>query len=314
MNKKLKSKPIKRVYFLFDKILKVFYTQTKKERTIQMEVKQSGPLLEQLYVLYQDYSKKKVKNYLKSGCVYVNHQPITQYDFVVSKGSQIEIHKENKTHKHSALPILFENQDFLVIDKPSGLLSIGTEKEKEKTAYHLMRQFLTERGRGEKLFILHRLDRETSGVLVFVKNERLKRLLQENWNQLVKERSYVAVVEGIAKEQETLRFSLKEGKDYKMYVVPNGKGQLAVTHYRCIQTHQGKSLLSISLDTGRKNQIRASLAHIGLTIVGDSKYGASKKASRLYLHANKLVLIHPITKQKFQFESKVPKDFKTILK
>ena len=279
-----------------------------------MEVKQKGTLLETLYFLYPDSSKKKIKNYLKSGCVYVNGKIVTQYDYLVSQGNTIEIHKENKTHKHSLLPILFEDDTFLVVDKPKGLLSVGTEKEKEKNAYHIVRQFVKERGRGEKVFVLHRLDRETSGVLVFVKNEKIKHLLQNEWDKFVKEREYVAVVSGLAKQEDCLRFYLTEGKDLKMYVTSKQKERLAITSYQCMASKNGKSLLKVSLETGRKNQIRASLSHVGLPILGDLKYGASKKSNRLYLHASKLSLIHPVTHKKYQFVSKVPKEFQEVLK
>lgn len=278
-----------------------------------MKIENSGILLDILYRIYPESSKKKVKGFLKSGCVYVNGKQITQYDFLVREGSRIEIRKENKTHKKSPLPILFEDDTFLVIDKPAGLLSIGTEKEKRKTAYHQMRLFVNARGRGEKLFILHRLDRETSGVLVFVKDERVKHLLQEKWNQLEKERSYVAVVEGVSKEEDTLCFSLEEGKDLKMHVVPKGKGKGSVTQYQCLQKSKQRSLLKIALKTGRKNQIRASLSHVNLPILGDRKYGSIKKEKRVYLHADCLSLEHPITHKIYRFESKVPRTFYKVL-
>lgn len=279
-----------------------------------MQVREAGMLLDVLYILYKDSSKKKVKGYLKSGCVYVDGMQVTKYDFWVKKGSTIEIRKENKTHKRSPLPILFEDEVFLVVDKPSGLLSIGTEKEKERTAYHKMRNFVKERGRCEKIFILHRLDRDTSGVLVFVKEEKIKHLLQENWNHFIKERSYVAVVKGLAKERDTLRLSLEEGKDLKMHVVHQGSGKLCITKYKCIRQGKSRSLLDISLETGRKNQIRASLAHVGLPVLGDTKYSSCQKEARLYLHASRVVLEHPITHKQYVFSSEMPSIFQMAVK
>ncbi len=253
-----------------------------------------------------------MKGFLKAGCIFVNGKKITQYDAFVPKGSTLEIHKENKTHKKCPLPILFEDEDFIVIDKPAGLLSIGTSKEKEKTAYHILRTFIKERGRKEKLFILHRLDKETSGILVFTKNERIKQALQNNWNQLVKERSYFAIVEGKVKPQETLRFSLQETKDFRMKVVPKEEGKLAITKYCCQEQGPCYALLKITIDTGRKNQIRTSLAHIGNPVLGDRKYGG-KKEKRLYLHADKLVFVHPFTKKEYVFASKVPSSWKSLV-
>ncbi len=272
-----------------------------------------GPLLEMLYQIYPDSSKKKLKSYLKSGCIYVDGRQVTKYDFWLKKGSQIDIRKENKTHKRSPLPIIYEDDNFIVVDKPNGLLSIGTLKEKEKTAYHKMRTFIKERGRGEKIFVLHRLDRDTSGILVFVKDEKLKHLLQENWNSCVKEREYVALVSGKAKDMDSIELYLTEGKDLKMHVT-NNKGKKAITKYQCLKQNDAYSLLKVSIETGRKNQIRATLSFIGLPIVGDLKYGSLKKANRLYLHATKLILEHPITKKRYVFESKIPREFKEFFK
>lgn len=271
---------------------------------------QQGPLLEQLYSLYPSLSKKKIKGYLKAGCVYINGKQVTQYNFLVSRNSTVEIRKQNKTHKRSPLPILFEDHDFLVIDKPTGLLSVGTDKEKEKTAYHKMRVFVNQRGRNEKLFVLHRLDKETSGVLAFVKNEKLKFLLQNHWDQLVTKREYIAIVCGHAKKDDTICLFLEEGKDLKMHVTSPQKGKKCITKYQCLEQNEQYSLLQIHITTGRKNQIRASLAFVGLPIVGDVKYGKVSKEKRLYLHASCLSIEHPLTHKRYTFLSKPPASFK----
>ncbi len=272
-----------------------------------MKTQIEGPLLEVLYDTFKDSSKKKIKSYLKTGCVYVNGKQVTKYDFFISKGSYIEIKKINKTHQKSPLPILFEDDSFLVVEKPAGLLSIATEKEKEQTAYHKMRTFVNMRGRKEKLFILHRLDRETSGILIFVKDEKLKHLLQQNWTEFVKNREYFAIVSGNPKEKDVISLCLDEGKDLKMYVSKNGKK--CITKYKKLLKKDSYALLKVQIETGRKNQIRASLAYQNLPIVGDLKYG-NKKGKRLYLHASNIEIEHPITHQKYHFKSKEPREFK----
>ncbi len=277
-----------------------------------MKIQIEGPLLEVLYQQYKDVSKKKVKNYLKMGCIYINGQQVTKYNFPVFVGDELEIRKENKTHHKCLLPILFEDEDFLVIEKPAGLLSIATEKEKERTAYHEIRDFIKKRGRGEKIFLLHRLDKDTSGILVFTKKQMIKQRMQAEWNTCVEKRGYIAIVDGIAKEEETLRFYLKEDSSYRMRITSSQKGKLALTQYRCLEKGKKRSLLQIQITTGRKNQIRASLEEVNLPILGDKKYGG-KKADRLYLHANQIVFVNPITKKKYHFESKMPRGWKTKL-
>ena len=146
-------------------------------------VKEKGELLDTLFILFKDLSKKKIKNYLKDGGVLVNGKVVTKYNTIVKKNDVIELSKTNKTHKKSNLDIIYEDEYFFVINKPAGLLSISTTKEKEKTTYHYIREFIKNRKKSDKIFVLHRLDKDTSGVLVFVKDNTLKNLLQNNWDK-----------------------------------------------------------------------------------------------------------------------------------
>ena len=203
------------------------------------------------------------------------------------------------------LNIIYEDKEILVVNKPSKLLTVGTDKERERTLYHEVREYLHKKN--QKVFVVHRLDKDTSGIVLFAKNPRLKELLQRDWLRYTRE--YRAVVEGkLPKIKDTLRFYLQEDKTHHVYV--SDKGLSSVTEYEVLSANSTQSLLKVRIKTGRKNQIRASLAYIGNPIVGDKKYEAKiNSLSRLGLHANKLVIKHPITNKEMTFISKAPKVF-----
>ncbi len=209
--------------------------------------------------------------------------------------------------------ILYEDHEFLVIDKPAGQLSVATEGS-QNTAYRQATDYIRIRNKRARLFIVHRLDRDTSGVLLFAKNEALKLALQENWNELVRRRGYQAIVAGKPpKEADTLRSYLLENRAHIVYSAQEKKGgKLAVTHYRFLKERKGYSLLDLSIDTGRKNQIRVQLADLGCPVAGDRKYGAGKAGDpirRLALHAGNLILLHPINGQEYSFTAQLPREF-----
>ena len=277
------------------------------------KVLEKGELLETLYVLFKDLSKKKIKNYLKDGGVLLNGKVVTKYDAPVKKNDIIELSKINKTHKKSNLDIIYEDEYFFVINKPAGLLSISTTKEKEKTAYHLVREFIKSRKKHDKIFVLHRLDKDTSGVLVFVKDNTLKNLLQNNWDKYVKTREYVALVTGTVKDVDDYTCYLKEIGPDKVIVTNKKEGKIAVTSFKTINKNNKYSLVKVNIKTGRRNQIRVVLNHLGNPIVGDKKYGGIK-SNRLYLHASKLTITNPLNNKTYTFESSVPTSFKKVFK
>ena len=277
------------------------------------KVLEKGELLETLFVLFKDLSKKKIKNYLKDGGVLVNGKVVTKYDAIVLKNDIIELNKINKTHKKSNLDIIYEDEYFFVINKPAGLLSISTTKEKEKTAYHLVREFIKNRKKNDKIFVLHRLDKDTSGVLVFVKDNTLKNLLQNNWDKYVKTREYVALVKGNVKDVDDYTCYLKEIGPDKVIVTNKKDGKIAVTSLKTINKNNKYSLVKVNIKTGRRNQIRVVLNHLGSPIVGDKKYGGIK-SNRLYLHASKLTITNPLNNKTYTFESSVPISFKKVFK
>ena len=277
------------------------------------KVLEKGELLETLYVLFKDLSKKKIKNYLKDGGVLLNGKVVTKYDAPVKKNDIIELSKLNKTHKKINLDIIYEDEYFLVINKPAGLLSISTTKEKEKTAYHLVREFIKNRKKSDKVFVLHRLDKDTSGVLVFVKDNTLKNILQNNWDKYVKTREYVALVTGNMKDVDDYTCYLKEIGPDKVIVTSKKEGKIAVTSIKTINKNNKYSLVKVNIKTGRRNQIRVVLNHLGSPIVGDKKYGGNK-SNRLYLHASKLIITNPLNNKTYTFESSVPTSFKKVFK
>ena len=207
------------------------------------------------------------------------------------------------------LNIIYEDKELLVIDKPSGQYTIGTDKDKFNSLYHEVREYI--RKKNQKVFIVNRLDKDTSGIVLFTKNEQLKSQLQNNWNNITK-RYYYAIVEGKLKQKEaTLKNYLDESKTLQVYVTnKTNTSKLAITNYKVINELSKYTLLDIEIKTGRKNQIRCQLDYIGNPIIGDKKYSSKvNPIGRLGLHAYKLILTNPNNKKTYEFESKIPKLF-----
>ena len=211
--------------------------------------------------------------------------------------------------KKDKIDIIYEDKFIIVVNKPAHLLTISTENEKERTLFHKVINYEKQKNKNNKIFIVHRLDRDTSGLIVFAKSEKVRKILQDNWDEMAKTRGYVAVVEGrIEKKKDTIKNWIKEKIDFTSYTSdkPND-GKIAITKYELLNTSKSYSLLKIEILTGRKNQIRVHMKDIGHPIVGDKKYGAkTNPLKRLGLHANILELKHPITHQILKLESKVP--------
>lgn len=271
-------------------------------------VKENNTLMNFLLV---NHSRKQVKLFFKYKQVYVNEKVVTQFDYPLQEKDIVEITKDSKIQ--SNLDIIYEDQECLVINKPAGLLSMSDGKEKQKTAYHLVREYLQQKDRQAKVFIVHRLDRETSGVLLFSKQEKYKKILQEQWNEIVYKRGYIAIVEGyLEKKQGTIKNYLDENKTHMVYVTKNG-GKLAITKYKVCQENMGYSVVEVFLETGRKNQIRVHMQSLGHSIVNDKKYGAkTNPIQRLGLHAHAFGFTHPLTKKKMEFTAPIPAEFKKI--
>lgn len=280
-------------------------------------VRHDSELLEYLYELFPQSSKSSVKSLLKSHKVSISGSPITQFDFQLYKDDEIIITKEPIAKKERKnLPIIFENEDLIVIDKPTKLLSVASDKEKGLTAFRLVNDYVQQKDKHNRVFVVHRLDEDTSGVLLFAKSSLLQKAFQDNWNNLVKKRGYYAIIEGTLKEKEaTLKNHLKMNNLNLMYVTHEDKNsQLAITHYKVIKESDKYSLLDVHIETGRKNQIRVQLGQKGHYVIGDDKYGHPKNPiNRLGLHAYELEIIHPFSEQVLKFKAPMPKEFKSLM-
>lgn len=262
-----------------------------------------------------DRGRNYVKGVLKRGQVLVDGKTETAYNAVLFPNQQVDVLKEAPiSHQLSGIDILYEDADLIVINKESGLLTIASKPhDKQRTAYRELTSYVKLNNPDARIYIVHRLDRDTSGVLVFAKNEQTKQILQSNWHDEVKERSYLALIEGkMEHKQDTITSWLKETKTHHVYVTPNKVGaKKAILHYTVLDRSSQYSLLKIDLDTGRKNQIRVQLASINHPVVGDKRYGAKgNPIGRLGLHAFGLSFKHPVTKKIMRFEAPMPRKFK----
>ena len=219
--------------------------------------------------------------------------------------------------KTKKLDIIYEDKYLLVINKPTKLLTISTDKEKEHTLFHEASLYVKKKHKSNKVFIVHRLDKDTSGVVIFAKDEKTKRLLQENWDKLAVNREYIGLVKGkITPSNKTLKNKLVETITNLVYVDDNNKyGKTAITKYELINYVGDNSLIKINILTGRKNQIRAQLDNFGYPLIGDMKYKKNKSFyNRLMLHASKLELVNPYSKETMIFDANIPKEFKSLFK
>ncbi len=262
--------------------------------------------------LLEKTNKKRndIKNLLKYENIYVDGQVQTHYAYQLQVGQTVEIKKQVKNKME--LEILYEDKDMIVVNKPCGLLTEHTDKESQKTAYMIVKNYLN--SKNEKIFLVHRLDQYTSGVLMFVKNKKLYDMLTHDWNKYAKVRGYIAVVEGMmSKPKGTIENYLAESKTQNVYITSKELGKKAITHYKQIKTNKKYSMIAVRLDTGRKNQIRVHMSSLHHPIVGDDKYGAkTNPLRRLGLHANEFVLLHPITLNEMKFTAHTPECFEKL--
>ena len=277
---------------------------------MKIVVEKEGELLDYLYN-HLDMPKKRIKQYLTHGSIFVNNNKTTQYNYKIIPGMNIIIDTENKNKKELPFEILFEDNHIIVVNKPSGLLTIATTKEKEKTLYHIVRDYLISKDKTSRVFIVHRLDKDTSGIVILAKDEKTKTKLQTNWNDYVRLREYVAVVHGtLTNKEDSIVQRLKETKTSLVYVSNDKDGKEAKTNYKVIKENNDYSMLSIKIETGRKNQIRVAFSSLKHPILGDKKYGIKDKENRLYLHANRLKIYYPEIKKDILFETNIPNEFK----
>lgn len=263
-------------------------------------------------------SRTTVKSYLTNRQITVNGIAQKQFDFMLRPGDKVAINLSmtGEEFRNPMLRIVYEDDYIIIINKKYGLLSMATDTERSKTAYYILSEYLKKKDSKNRIFIIHRLDRETSGLLMFAKSMEVQHLFQQNWNDTVLERKYMAVVEGFPKQEEgIIKSYLAENKAYNVYVTNDpSKGELAITAFKTIKKGKNNTLLELELETGKKNQIRVHMQQIGCPIIGDRKYGGGPSPiGRLALHASLLRFIHPITGQEMLFDTGVPPMFFTGL-
>ncbi len=251
-------------------------------------------------------SRRRLKEWLEGSRIRVNGVVVRRGDVAVGPDDRVELGALPPPAFPAGLGLIHEDADILVVDKPAGLLTIATERERERTAYKMLTEYV-----GRRIFIVHRLDRETSGLIVFAKSWAAKRALQAQFAARAPERVYGALVEGAVRRAEgTLRGRLAEDAALRVRPSRDGRGKEAITRYRVLARHRATTLLEVTLVTGRRGQVRSQLAALGHPIVGDEAYGSRRNPlRRVCLHATRLGFDHPAG-GRVSFESPVPASFR----
>jgi 23S rRNA pseudouridine1911/1915/1917 synthase len=288
----------------------------------QLSITQSQPLLAYLFDTL-GLGRRAVKNLLKFGAVQVNGATVRQFDHLLSPGDQVTVGNlsaaaANRRLEQAQIRTVYEDETLIVVDKPSGLLTVATDRENTDTLFVRLNEYL--RGRkstgAARAFVVHRLDRETSGLVLFAKSDSVKRLLQDAWPTVKK--IYWAVVHGRPSvDQGTITSHLLEDSN-SLKVFASDRtivgSRLAIAHYKVLKSLGDRSLIEVCLETGRKHQIRVQLASLGCPVAGDQRYGAKSDACpRLALHAGKLLFAHPLTCEPLDFTSPLPKTLRMLV-
>jgi len=286
----------------------------KKSRQSTYLVGEDTELFKFLLIKINDKSRNKVKAMLAHKQFKVGASIISQYNHPLKKGDEVTVSWDGgfKKESYEGVKIIFEDDDLIVINKKSGLLSIGSAKEKRQTVYRIITHHIQQENPVARLFVIHRLDREASGLMIFAKNKQSQIDLKDSWESTFSKNLYLAVTEGtIEKDMDTIASFLNESKALIVYSGKNPKlGKKAITHYNVVKKNEFFTLLESTQETERKNQIRVHLKSIGHPIIGDKKYEAKQNPiNRTALHLRKINFIHPQSNEKMEFETKVPEDF-----
>jgi 23S rRNA pseudouridine1911/1915/1917 synthase len=277
-------------------------------------------LLAFLIACRPEIKRTKIQKLLKYGSVQVNGRSITRFNHPLQNGDLVSISAKRQVRGSALLPagmkVLFEDASLIVIEKPENLLSMANATEREKTAYAFLTDYVRRSNllSSERVWIVHRLDRETSGLMVFAKTEAAKRTLQAHWSET--DKRYLALVEGSPPaDHGVLRSHLDESGPFKVYSAPSSeRTRLAITHYRVMKQFATRALIELTPETGRRNQIRVHLADAECPIIGDRKYAArTNPARRLGLHASSLQFSHPLSGELLRFESPLPQNLARLL-
>jgi len=275
-------------------------------------------------------ARSSVKQLLGQRRVKVGNAVQTRHDFALQAGDVVTVSsgRGNSQLNHPKLKIVYEDDDLIVVNKQPGLLTVAaTPGSSETTAFSILRAYVKRQNARAGIYVVHRLDRETSGLLVFARSEELQHYMRTYWRELVTERTYIALAEGVLEPREgkITTWLTEDKRNAVVYSSPvDDGGDIAITNYKTLRVSgqnsefrdQIYSLVELHLETGRTNQIRVHLASKGCPVVGDRKYGHGNESSpidRLCLHAKVLAFIHPVTEKTVRFESPVPKEFNRVL-
>ena len=291
----------------------------KEKRNLTFKVKEQNELMKFLIENLPNKNRNNIKSLLKNKQVLVDGAAISQFNHPLNPGQKVMITESRFSDKDmKGIKVVYEDEYLIAVEKASGILSIATDKEREKTAYNIVKNYVKSRNPLEKLFIVHRLDRETSGVMIFAKTEKMQQILQTNWQKMVLERTYVAVVEGkVEKNSDTIVSYLKENSAFVTFSSDKEieGSKKAITHYTVLKRSKGFSLVEANIETGRKNQIRVHMQSLGHSVVGDKKYGATTNPlGRLGLHAKSIIFKHPKTGKVLSFQTGIPAKFSGMFK
>lgn len=279
----------------------------------KLHVKEPTSLLVFLNTRLPEWARSKIKQRLQTGCVSVNGSSTTQHSFALNVGDLVEVGAANKVVNSSTsqLEILYSDRDLIAINKPAGLLSVATAKETQQHALALLRKQLTRRSQEVKLWPVHRIDRDTSGVLLFATSREIREAVMLKWDAA--EKNYLAIVVGCPNPAEgTIDQPLRlDEVEYRMHVGEHPDAKPAITHFKTQRTANQRALLQVQLNTGRQHQIRAHMAWLGHPVVGDPRYGTA--GARMGLHALRLKIINPKTGKELIFETPAPADFLALM-
>lgn len=280
---------------------------------MKLQLTEEKSLLDALTQLAPESSKSTLRSWLKDERVFVDGIVEKIGSKILKKGQIVSLGARKAAPIDDGLRILYEDSHVVVVDKPSSMLSVAAAFDKTKTAHAILKNHY----RPNKVYVVHRLDQDTSGVMLFALSEKAHEKLKKIFEEHAIVRQYVAVIEGrLPESQGTWQSYLYEDDFYTVHVTSDEtRGRLAITHYEVLEATRAYSLVRFTLETGRKNQIRVHCQEAGHSIVGDTKYGASRNpVKRLCLHAQLLEFKHPLTGKKMHFESSIPTEFKKLMK
>lgn len=304
----------------------------KRKADTVLKVSEPAQLMDFLIAKMGGMARSSVKQLLGQRRVKVGNAVQTRHDFMLKQGDVVTVSsgRGNTQLTHPKLRIVYEDDDLIVVNKQPGLLTVAaTPGSSETTAYSILRAYVKKQNARAGVYVVHRLDRETSGLLVFARSQEMQHYMREYWRELVQERTYIALAEGVLnpREGKITTWLTEDKRNAVVYSSPvDDGGDIAITNYKTLRvspfseasplTNKQYSLVELHLETGRTNQIRVHLASKGCPVVGDRKYGHGNESSpidRLCLHAKVLSFIHPVTEKTVRFESPVPKEFNRVL-